>query len=93
MEIILIQCIAESTHHGNIGETMEIPHQGKYNYYDCERPSAQRLCDIGTVMNNEEFMVIDSAQIAQNCMKQNEYKAILQSLKRNKKNSVDILCT
>ena len=53
---------------------MEIPHLGKYDYYDSDRPGVQRLYDIRTVMNNEAPMLIDSVQIIQNCMKEHESK-------------------
>ena len=33
--------IAVSAHDGNIDETMEIPHLGKYDYYDPDRLSVQ----------------------------------------------------
>ena len=54
--------------------------QEKYDYYDPDRPSVQRLFDIGTVMKNEVPVFIDSIQIIQNCLKEYEYKAMLQSL-------------
>ena len=68
---------AVSKHGGNKDERMEIPHLGKYPDW----PDIQRLYDIGTVMNNEAPLFIDSVQITQNCMKEHEYKTILQSLK------------
>ena len=59
-----------STHDGSLDETMQIPYPGKYDYYDPDRPSIQRLYDIGTVINNEA--PVDSVQITQNCMKEYE---------------------
>ena len=72
--------IAASTQDGNIDETMQIPHPGNYDSYDLDRPGVQRLYDIGTVMNNEAPVFIDSVQITQDFMREWEYKTIVQSL-------------
>ena len=73
------------TKDGGLDETVEIPHPGIYDCYDANWPSIQRLYDIGTVMNNEEPMIIDSVQITKKCMKELKYKTVLQSL--NEKNN------
>ena len=51
---------------------------------DPDRPSIQRLHDIGTVVDNKAPMFIGSVHSTQNCMKVHEYNTPLQSWNKKK---------